>query len=159
MLDPGVKAMHLHFTKSASKDCLMITDPASAPRILIINDDRSLIETRRMLLESCGALVFTARGTEEAVRETALEPVNLVLIDATNVGREHGEFLCGIVKAINPSEFVALLLMPDGGIPRATLADRVIFRNGPRRLLVEINEILQGGLKLSPEDGPQVICN
>jgi DNA-binding response OmpR family regulator len=34
------------------------------PRILLINDDQHLLESRRMLLEEHGADVSTARGTE-----------------------------------------------------------------------------------------------
>ena len=79
----------------------------SKPRILVINDDRALIETRQMLLEDSGAIVFTARGSEEALRETLHEPADLVLIDATNVGLEQGKKLCGFVKALRPSECVA----------------------------------------------------
>jgi hypothetical protein len=33
-------------------------------------------------------VVFTARGSEEAVRKTLNDPVDLVVIDATNVGLE-----------------------------------------------------------------------
>ena len=36
-----------------------------------------------MLLEDSGAIVFTARGSEEALSETLNEPADLVLIDAT----------------------------------------------------------------------------
>jgi hypothetical protein len=119
------------------------------PRILIINDDRALIKTRRMLLEDCGAIVFTARGSEEAVRETLHDPVDVVLIDATNVGLEQGEKLCGIVKTLRPSECVAMLVTPEIGIPSNTLADRVIYRTGPRRILVELNEVLDGRLDIN----------
>jgi len=118
----------------------------SQPRILVINDDRALIETRRMLLEDCGAIVFTARGSEEALRETIHDPVDVVLIDATNVGLEQGEKLCSIVKSLRPSECVAMLVTPEIGIPSNTLADRVIHRTGPRRILVELNEVLDGRL-------------
>jgi CheY-like chemotaxis protein len=122
----------------------------SPVRILVINDDQSLLETRRILLESYGAKVFTARGTSEAIRETVLEPADLVLIDASNVGLEHGERLCGLVKSLRPGEPVALLVAPERGIPTETQADRVIYRTGPRRILVEIDEMLDGrlGVKL-----------
>ena len=123
------------------------------PRILVINDDRALIETRRMLLEDCGAIVFTARGSEEALRETVRDAVDLVLIDATNVGLEQGEKLCRIVKTMRPSECVAMLVTPEIDILSNTLADRVIYRTGPRRILVELNEILNGRLDLDLWEG------
>lgn len=123
------------------------------PRILVINDDRALIETRRRLLEDCGAIVFTARGSEEALRETLDDPVDFVLIDATNVGLEQGEKLCSIVKSLRPSECVAMLVQPEIGIPTDTLADRVIYRSGPRKILVEINEVLDGRLNVNLWEG------
>jgi response regulator RpfG family c-di-GMP phosphodiesterase len=123
-------------------------EKSPAPEVLIINDDRSLLQSRRQLLESCGATVSTARGTAEAIVETIVDPADLILIDATNVGAEHGVFLCGIVKRLRPAKRVALLAFSDTDIPADTPADRVIYRNDPRQLLVEINEILDGRLKL-----------
>jgi hypothetical protein len=102
-----------------------------------------------MLLEDCGAIVFTARGSEEALRETIHDPVDVVLIDATNVGLEQGEKLCSIVKSLRPSECVAMLVTPELDIPSNTLADRVIHRTGPRRILVELNEVLDGRLDVN----------
>jgi CheY-like chemotaxis protein len=119
------------------------------PKILVINDDRSLLNSRRMLLEDCGAEVFTARGVEEAIRETLHDPVDLVVIDVTNVGLEHGVMLCELVKSIHPSQRVALLVKPEMGLPSSSRADRVIFRTGPRKILVEINEMLDGRLDLN----------
>ena len=98
----------------------MTNDTISAPEVLIINDDRSLLQSRRQLLESYGARVSTARGTAEAIVETILDSADLILIDATNVGPEHGAFLCGIVKRLRPSKRVALLAFSDTEIPPNT---------------------------------------
>jgi CheY-like chemotaxis protein len=119
------------------------------PSVLVINDDKSLLNSRRMLLEDCGAKVFTARGVEEAIRETLHDPVDLVVIDVTNVGLEHGVMLCDLVKGIHPSQCVALLVKPEMGLPSSSKADRVIFRTGPRKILVEINEMLDERLDLN----------
>jgi CheY-like chemotaxis protein len=140
----SLRVTHVHQTD----DTVM-----SQPRILVINDDRALIETRRMLLEDCGAIVFTARGSEEAVRETLHDPVDLVVIDATNVGLEQGEKLCGIVKTLRPSDCVAILVTPEIDIPSNNLADRVIHRTGPRSILVELNEVLDGRLDVDLWEG------
>jgi hypothetical protein len=43
---------------------------------------------------------------------------------------------------------VALLAFSDVGVPADNPADRVIYRNDPRQLLIEINEMLDGRLKL-----------
>lgn len=103
-------------------------------RILVINDDRSLLESRRMLLEDCGAHVFTARGEAEAVRETLIDPVDLILIDVTNAGVEHDEDLCALVKAVDPVHCVALFVTPEMAVPANTKADHVIHRTGPRQI-------------------------
>jgi CheY-like chemotaxis protein len=125
------------------------------PTILIINDDSSLLASRRMLLEKHGVCVLTACGTAEAIREIVFESVDLVLIDATNVGIDHGEMICGLVRTIHPEQKVALLIKKEMGTPEETKADRVILRTGPRRLLVEIDEMLGGRLALDLWRMPQ----
>jgi len=119
------------------------------PKILVLNDDEYLLETRRMLLEAFGAHVTTGRGTHESVHEILVEPADLVLIDATNVGLSHAEFLCGVVKRIHPLQPVALLVKAEFGVPTETKADRIIYRNDPRQVLREVNELLQYRLELS----------
>jgi DNA-binding NtrC family response regulator len=118
------------------------------PRILVLNDDQHLLETRRMLLEAFGAHVTTGRGTHESVHEILVEPADLVLIDATNVGLGHGEFLCETIKKIHPLQPVALLVKAELGVPTFTKADRIIYRNDPRQILREVNELLQYRLEL-----------
>jgi hypothetical protein len=102
-----------------------------------------------VITEACGAKVFTARGTIQAIHETFIEPVDLALIDATNIRLEHAELPCGVVKGIRPVECVALLVESERGIPSETRANRVICRRGPCGLLAEVNELLQGRLKLN----------
>ncbi len=126
----------------------MLKEPGSQPRILVINDDEFLLKSRRMLLESVGAQVFIACGTKEAIREILLDPVDLVLIDLTNVGLEHGKALSKIVKGIHPSQMVALLVKSETQLPSDIEADHVIRRSGPRQMLVTINELLDGRLNL-----------
>jgi hypothetical protein len=68
------------------------------------------------------------------------------------VGPEHGAFLCGIVKKVRPSKPVALLAFYDTENPPNTPADRIVYRNDPRQLLIEINEMLwTGDRKWMPE--------
>jgi hypothetical protein len=69
---------------------------------MVINDDQSLLESRRLLLEACRATALTACGEIMAIHEAMVHPVDLVLIDATNVGLEHGEKICAIVRDIRP---------------------------------------------------------
>ncbi|MDX6461273.1 MAG: hypothetical protein QOH35_470 [Acidobacteriaceae bacterium] len=81
-----------------------------------------------MLSQECARRYLRREGSEESVRATLNDPVDLVLIDGTNVGLEHGEKLCGLVKSLRPSECLALLIKPEFGIPTETMADRVIHR-------------------------------
>jgi hypothetical protein len=39
-----------------------------------------------------------------------------------------------------------MLVQPEIGIPAHTFADHVVYRSGPRRMLVEVNELLDGRL-------------
>lgn len=121
---------------------------AFPPSVFVINDDQSLLETRRLLLESCGATVLTACGELMAIREVLAQPADLVLIDATNVGLEHGEKICEMVRELRPEQLIGLLIQPETAIPWKTSADRVIVRTGPRRILVEANEMLEGRLNV-----------
>ncbi len=136
-----------HDDRGASKS-EMDSYSSVRPWILVINDDQSLLESRRLLLEACGANVLTACGEEKAIQEAVVDQVDLILIDATNVGLEHGEKICRIVRAIRPDQRIGLLVQAEQGQPFDTSADRVIFRTGPRRILVDINEMLQGRLDL-----------
>jgi len=123
------------------------------PRILVINDDDRLLNTRRMLLEQAGAYVIAARGIQEAVKDALTKQVDLVLIDATNVGLEHAQILSEFVKTVHPRQCVALLVAPEAGTPAQTKVDRVILRRGPRRLLTEINELIGGRFDLNFWEG------
>lgn len=101
-----------------------------------------------MLLEHCGATVLTACGSVGEIEGKLTPSLDLILIDATNVGKGRGEELCGIVKRGHPSACVALLVQPEVSTVDETKADRVINRRGPRRILVEIDELLGGRLDL-----------
>ncbi len=119
------------------------------PSILIVNDDIRLCETRKMLLESCGAKVFTACSHPSDVAEKLRLPLDLVLIDSTNVGLARGEHLCNIIKSVDSSRCVAILAKPEIGTFETTSADRLIMRSGPRQMLVEINELLDERLDIN----------
>ena len=112
------------------------------PKILFVNDDIHLCATRKMLFESCGATVYTACGDRSDVEKSLQHPLDLVIIDSTNVGYERGEQLCSLVKQVAPSLGVALLAKPESGLPEKSSADHLVLRTGPRQMLVRINELL-----------------
>jgi CheY-like chemotaxis protein len=119
------------------------------PTILIVNDDPHLCETRRVLLESCGAEVYTACSRPSDVEEKLRRPLDLVLIDSTNVGLALGEQVCHRVKSLTPSRCVVILAKPESGLAEKTSADHLIIRAGPRQMLVEINELLDDRLDVN----------
>ena len=119
------------------------------PVILIVNDDERLCETRKMLLESCGAEVYTACGRADDIAHKLQYSLDLVLIDSTNVGLKRGEQLCRMVKAYDNSRCVAMLARPETGVAADAIADHLILRTGPRQMLVEINELLKDRLDIN----------
>ncbi len=106
-------------------------------------------ETRRLLLEHCGAKVYTACGQPGDIEGKLAAALDLVLIDSTNVGLQRGEELCHVVKSVDPSRCVAMLATPDTGVGANTRADHLILRTGPRQMLVEINELLHDRLNVN----------
>jgi CheY-like chemotaxis protein len=119
------------------------------PTILIVNDDLRLCETRKMLLEGCGAEVETACGDPSLLARKLGRPLDLVLIDSTNVGFSRGEELCSIVKALDSTTCVAMLATPELGIAEVTSADRLILRTGPRQILRQVNELVHDRLDVN----------
>ncbi len=119
------------------------------PSILIVNDDERLCATRRLLLESCGAKVYTACGRASKVREELGHELDLVLIDSTNVGMARGEQLCDLVKSVSTLHCVALLAAVELGMAEPANADFLIPRSGPRELLVRTNELLDRRLDIN----------
>jgi len=116
------------------------------PTILIVNDDLQLCEIRKLLLENCGAEVSMACGDASDLVEKLRQPLDLVLIDSTNVGFSRGEELCHIVKSFGFTTRVAMLATPELGIPESTCTDRLILRTGPRLMLRKINELVDDRL-------------
>jgi response regulator RpfG family c-di-GMP phosphodiesterase len=96
-----------------------------------------------MIFEAHGADVITGRGTRESFHTLLQEPVDLILIDGTNVGIRHAEFICETAKQIQPSIPVALLVLPHTEVPENTLADRVIVRDNAAHIVSEVFDLLQ----------------
>jgi len=82
------------------------------------------------------------------IHEAIVHPGDLVLIDAINVGLEHREKIRAIVRDLRPQQLIGLLIQPEIGTPLETSADRMIPRTGPRRILAEANEMLEGRLNV-----------
>jgi len=117
--------------------------PLPKPKILLLNDVQELLDTRRLIFEAHGAEVTTGRGTRESIHELLREPVDLILIDATNVGFRHAEFICETAKKIQPSIPAAMLVLPHTEVPDNTQADRIIYRSSAAHIVSEVYDLLQ----------------
>ena len=119
------------------------------PRILVVNDDRALLVSRKLLLESSGADVVIACGLVETSKVVSTGTFDLTIIDVTNVSVEHGVMLCGLVKAQNATSPIALLIAPEMDPPTLSDGTHVIFRDGPKSMLAAVGKILNIGMSLS----------
>ena len=113
------------------------------PKIFVIGDDQALLHSRKLLLESSGAEVVTACDPIEARAVTSAEGFHLALIDVTNIGLARGEGLCTLIKDADPKLPVAFLVAPEMGLIRPVNGDYIIYRDGPKNLLLEIWMILE----------------
>jgi hypothetical protein len=62
--------------------------------------------------------------------------------------RSTAHFCAASLRDYDHAKRVALLAFSDTDVPANTSPDRVIYRNDPRQLPIEINEMLDGRLKL-----------
>ncbi len=113
------------------------------PRILVIGDDQALLHSRKLLLESSGAEVVTACGPIEARAVTSARGFHLALIDVTDMGIERGEVLCTLSKDNDPKLPVAFLVAPEMGVITPVNGDYILYRDGPKNMLLEIWMILE----------------
>lgn len=89
-------------------------------KILVVDDDRNLLELARMRLESASYEVSTALTEEQAVETVKAEPVDLSIVDLQLV-RQDGISLMQELHAINP-EMPVIILTAYGTIESAVEA-------------------------------------
>jgi two-component system response regulator GlrR len=89
-------------------------------KILLVDDDRNLLELARMRLESASYEVSTALTEEQAVEAVKAEPVDLSIVDLQLV-RQDGISLMQELHAINP-EMPVIILTAYGTIESAVEA-------------------------------------
>ena len=89
-------------------------------KILVVDDDRNLLELARMRLESASYEVSTALTEEQAVEAVKAEPVDLSIVDLQLV-RQDGISLMQELHAINP-EMPVIILTAYGTIESAVEA-------------------------------------
>jgi two-component system response regulator GlrR len=89
-------------------------------RIMVVDDDRNLLELARMRLESADYQVATALTEEQAVEALKAEPVDLSIIDL-QLAKQDGISLMQELHAINP-EMPVIILTAFGTIESAVEA-------------------------------------
>ena len=113
--------------------------------ILCVDDERSGLLMRRLLLESQGYVVLTAESGEEGVAVLAAKEVDLVLLDYMMPGADGGA-VAETMKKIKPSVPI-LMLSAYVDLPSETIAhvDRYVIKGqSPPTLLNTVAELLQG---------------
>lgn len=92
----------------------------SASKILVVDDDRNLLEVLKMRLESAEYEVYTALNEEDAVGAVKEKNIDLSIIDL-QLGEQDGISVMKNVHAINP-EIPAIILTAYGSIESAVEA-------------------------------------
>lgn len=112
--------------------------------ILCVDDERSGLLMRRLLLESQGYVVLTAESGEEGIAVLSTEEVDLVLLDYMMPGADGGA-VAETMKKIKPSVPI-LMLSAYVDLPSDTIAhvDRYVIKGqSPPTLLTAVAELLR----------------
>ena len=85
-------------TLLAARERRMLRHPFMKPaeparRVLVVDDDREIVEMTRMILESGGYQVISAVSGEEAIREAVGSHPHLILLDINMPGMDGWETL------------------------------------------------------------------
>jgi CheY-like chemotaxis protein len=112
------------------------------PHVLCVDDDRTALQVRRMVLESAGLLVHTAVTAGEALTVVSRERIDLVLTDYYLDGSTGGE-LAHAMKELRPQLTVAIysgaIELPDD----SRYADAVIVKSeGASALIKKVCSLL-----------------
>ena len=75
----------------------MPTKPATAPLILVVDDDRRVVELLQIALTAHGFRVMTASDGEEAVRRALADRPDLVVLDV-RLPRKSGLEVCEMLR-------------------------------------------------------------
>lgn len=95
-------------------------------RILVAEDDASLVKMLRFRLEHEGFVVFVARDGEEAIREVRVDgPIDLLLLDVKMPGLD-GYTVCRRLRSEPATARVPILIMSGTAIQVREMADRCI---------------------------------
>lgn len=133
-----------------------MTNQCRGSLILCVDDERSGLLMRRLLLESQGYRVLTAESGAEGIGLLSAEDVDLVLLDYMMPGIDGGA-VAEAMKKLKPSVPI-LMLSAYVDLPAETVAhvDRYVIKGqSPPVLLSAVAELLESGL-MPETQGPAV---
>ena len=120
------------------------------PLILCVDDEPSGLLMRRLLLESQGYRVLTAKSGTDGIAILSAEAIDLVLLDYMMPSEDGGE-VAGTMKRIKPSVPI-LMLSAYVDMPSEVLAhtDRFVIKGqAPATLLSAVAELLNSSSTVS----------
>ncbi len=126
---------------------MMISEPPSAPKILLVDDEIPQLLLRAQVMALRGFPVLTAESPEDAisiVAEAAIEKVGLVVLDY-NMPDMNGCDLADLLKVMRP-ELKIILYSGATDIPRneMTSIDTFVSKaDGITALIAEVAELTQ----------------
>jgi PAS domain S-box-containing protein len=119
--------------------------------ILAVDDEKSGLYFRKLILEHAGYSVLSATNTEEAMELFRLNPVDLVITDHL-IGRETGTEMSGEMKRLKPSVPIILLSGTQSVPDELEHANAFLSKTeGPDELLGIVGSLLQSDVAALPE--------
>lgn len=116
-----------------------------ATTVLCIDDEEPGLRVRKMLLESAGHRVLTARSGGEGIRMFQSEPVDAVIVDYWMSGM-NGVTVARELKRLRPSTPIIILSAYGTLLDEALGVADIWIRKGeedPQYLLAKITELLE----------------
>ena len=80
-------------------------------KILIIDDDPDIVESMRIILESCRHAVKTAKNGEEGLKEAALAKYDLIILDVMMETMSKGFEVARSLRSSPANKTVPILLL------------------------------------------------
>lgn len=124
-------------------------------RVLVVNDDRELLQSRCAVLSALGVDAVEALGVAQAHQMASQETYAAVLVDATNVSFQHAIDLCAAIKQEKPWQKVILLTRPHHVVSEDDCPDAIVVREHPERMIPNIVAAIRGDVPVDGELAPK----
>lgn len=80
-------------------------------KILIIDDDKDMVESMRVVLESAGYVVATAKTGEEGLQETRAQAPDLIILDVMMENGDKGFEVARILKKDAAYQHIPIIML------------------------------------------------